>query len=447
MLDQTQGPRRKIAIVGGGISGMSAAYYLAPYHDVTLYEATPCLGGHARTVIAGRNGDQPVDTGFIVFNYATYPNLTRLFRDLDVPVTKSEMSFGASIDNGRFEYGLTNLGSITAQKRNLLRPRYYKMIADILRFGKRAEAAAQSDDMTIGELVSELGLGDSFREHYLMPMCGAIWSTPIHEVDQFPARSLVRFFRNHALLAGSAEHQWWTVKGGSIEYVKRLEAALLARGCRIHKGMAVQGVRRGAQGVEIQAAGAEADLFDDLILACHSDQSMKILGSSATPAETGALSRLRYQPNGAVLHCDVSQMPRRRACWSSWSYHSQEGKIGVTYWMNRLQGIPESDPLFVTLNPSREIPGDMIYDSVEFDHPVFDKAALAAQRDIVDLQGRNRTWFAGAWNRHGFHEDGIASAMRIVRRLNDPYNQKGMPHARDQQGSQDELPVNLRACA
>ena len=447
MLDQTSGPRKKIAIVGGGISGLSAAFYLSPYHDVTLYEAAPRLGGHARTVIAGKNGDQPVDTGFIVFNYATYANLTRLFRDLDVPVIKSEMSFGASIDDGRFEYGLTNLGSITAQKRNLFRPQYYKMIADILRFGKRAEAAANSDDMTIGELVAELGLGESFRQHYLMPMCGAIWSTPVAEVDQFPARSLVRFFRNHALLAGSTEHQWWTVKGGSIEYVKRLEAALIARGCSIRAGTPVRNVHRGESQVQLETDGNESEMYDELVLTCHSDQALGILGAQATPLETAALSSIRYQPNSAVLHCDPNQMPRRRACWSSWSYRSQQGHIGVTYWMNRLQGIPESDPLFVTLNPSREIPQEMIYDTVEFAHPVFDKAALSAQRDILELQGQNRTWFAGAWNRHGFHEDGIASAMRIVRRLNDPLNHKGLNNAFDQQGPENEFPVDLRACA
>ncbi len=445
MLDQTLGPRRKIAIVGGGISGLSAAYYLAPYHDVTLFEAAPRLGGHARTVIAGKTGDQPVDTGFIVFNYATYPNLTRLFRELDVPVIKSQMSFGASIDDGRFEYGLTNLGSIMAQKRNLLRPRYYKMIADILRFGKHAEAAAQSDDITIGELVAELRLGDTFRQHYLMPMCGAIWSTPVAEVDQFPARSLVRFFRNHALLAGATEHQWWTVRGGSIEYVKRLQAALIARGCTIRTATPVRNVHRGEALIRLETAGDEAEHFDELVLACHSDQALAILGSDATPAEAAALSSIRYQPNRAVLHCDPNQMPRRRACWSSWSYRSQEGHIGVTYWMNRLQGIPESDPLFVTLNPSRDIPQHMIYDSVDFSHPVFDKAALVAQRDIFDMQGQNRTWFAGAWNRHGFHEDGIASAMRIVRQLNDPRNLKGMTYARDQQGPENKLSVDLRA--
>lgn len=445
MYDQTHGPRKRIAIVGGGISGLSSAYYLAPFHDVTLFEAAPRLGGHARTVMAGKNGDQPVDTGFIVFNYVTYPNLTRLFRDLDVPVTKSEMSFGASIDDGQLEYGLNTLQAITAQKGNLLRPQFFKMIADIIRFGKRAEAAAKDDDKTIGELVDELGLGSWFRNNYLMPMCGAIWSTPVAEVDQFPAKSLVQFFRNHALLAGSGEHQWWTVKGGSIEYVRRLEAALIARGCDIRTNTPVEHVQRDDFGVHIHTRDAKFSTFDELILACHSDQTLKILGEGATEAECAALGSIRYQPNKAVLHCDTGQMPRRKACWSSWSYRSQDGDIGVTYWMNKLQIIPESDPLFVTLNPSKPIPEHAIYDEVEFHHPVFDKAALKAQQDIRKMQGRNHTWFAGAWNRHGFHEDGIASAMRIVRALINTHQTKGMDHAFHEQSPEVELPVDMRA--
>ncbi|MGB5835444.1 MAG: FAD-dependent oxidoreductase [Albidovulum sp.] len=447
MFDQTQGPRKKIAIVGGGISGMAAAYYLAPYHDVTLFEAAATLGGHARTVIAGKNRDQPVDTGFIVFNYVTYPFLTRLFRDLDVPVIKSEMSFCASIDDGRVEYGLTNLGAITAQKSNLLRPQFYKMIADIIRFGKRAEDEAKDDDRTIGELVGEMGLGDWFRNNYLMPVCGAIWSTPVGEVDKFPAKSLVQFFRNHALLAGTGQHQWWTVKGGSVEYVRRLEAALIARGCSIRVGTPVRHARRGELAVEIDAGNASAESFNELILACHSDQALAILGRDATGPETDALESIRYQPNTAVLHCDPNQMPKRKACWSSWAYRSQDGHIGVTYWMNRLQNIPESDPLFVTLNPSSEIPQEAIYDTVEFAHPVFDKAALKAQQDIRSMQGNNRTWFAGAWNRHGFHEDGIASAMRIVRMLNGRDQLKGLENALHQQGPEIEFPVDVRASA
>ncbi|WP_422047713.1 NAD(P)/FAD-dependent oxidoreductase [Shimia sp.] len=423
MFDQSMNARRKIAIVGAGISGLSAAYALSEQHDVTIFEAEGRLGGHARTVLAGLNGDQPVDTGFIVFNYATYPHLTRLFDELNVPVAKSEMSFGASIDNGWLEYGLNSLGAIAAQKRNLLRPKFYGMIADILRFGKRAEAAAQDDDKTIGELVDELKLGQWFREYYLMPMCGAIWSTPIAEVDQFPARSLVQFFKNHALLAGNKQHQWYTVDGGSIEYVKRLEAALVTRGCTIRLNAPVEHVirglnaERGVPGVTVKAAGSEAQSFDEIILACHSDQALRILGKDATAAERKALSAIRYQPNRAVLHRDPALMPKNRKCWSSWAYRSQNGAIGVTYWMNRLQNIDTKDPLFVTLNPTQEIAEGAIYDDVSFAHPVFDKAALVAQREIRELQGHNRTWFAGAYNRHGFHEDGIDSAMRVVAQL------------------------------
>ncbi len=447
MYDQTHGPRKRIAIVGGGISGLSAAYYLAPYHDVTLFEAAPRLGGHARTVMAGKDGNQPVDTGFIVFNYATYPFLTRLFRDLDVPVIKSEMSFGASIDDGKLEYGLNSMSAITAQKANVFRPQFFKMIADIVRFGKRAEAAAVDDEMTIGELVDDLNLGQWFRNNYLMPMCGAIWSTPVSEVDQFPAKSLVRFFRNHALLAGAKEHQWWTVDGGSIEYVRRLEAALVARGCDIRKGTPVAHVQRDDFGVHINTNSGTLSAFDELILACHSDQTLKILGENATDEEAAALGAIRYQSNSAVLHCDVNQMPRRKACWSSWSYHSQDGDIGVTYWMNKLQGIPENDPLFVTLNPTREIAQDAIYDEVQYNHPVFDTAALKAQQRIRQMQGQNHTWFAGAWNRHGFHEDGIASAMRIVRAFTPPHQIEGSAHAVYGQGVENKFPIDMRATA
>ncbi|MCF6433579.1 FAD-dependent oxidoreductase [Leisingera sp. MMG026] len=449
MLDQTQGPRRRIAIVGGGISGLSAAYFLSANHDITLFEAAPRLGGHARTVLAGRNGDQPVDTGFIVFNYATYPYLTKLFRELDVPVMKSEMSFCASIDNGRLEYGLNSLRMLTAQKSNLLRPQFHKMIADIIRFGKQAEAAAVSDDKTIGELVDELALGQWFRDNYLMPMCGAIWSTPVSDVDAFPAKSLVQFFRNHALLAGTGKHQWWTVKGGSIEYVRRLEAALIARGCQILTGTPVRKSIRNDADVTLQMDGQEGVTFDEVIFACHSDQALAILGADATPAEAAALGAIRYQPNKAVLHCDEGQMPRRRTCWSSWAYRSQDGSVGVTYWMNRLQNIPESDPLFVTLNPSQPIPASKIYDETEFAHPVFDKAALRAQRELRAMQGQNRTWFAGAYNRHGFHEDGIASAMRIVRMMNSPTTDrsKGAEHGIHRQSPAGTVSLSLRASA
>lgn len=408
--------RQRIAIVGGGISGLAAAYRLTPQHDVTLYEAAPRLGGHARTVVAGRNGDQPVDTGFIVFNFVNYPYLTAMFRDLDVPVEKSNMSFGATIDDGRVEYGLGSLGALFAQKSNARRPGFLAMVRDIMRFNARAEGAV-NDGLTIEELMRELRLGDWFRRYYLMPICGAIWSTPMEQIGSFPAATLVQFFRNHALMNVTGQHQWWTVKGGSREYVRRLETRLSSLGCDLRAGTPVQAVERDGQGVVIRSARFRAESFDQVILACHSDDALRLL-SRPTVEEQAALSNLTYQDNHAILHCDETQMPKRKACWSSWVYkaedHDTRPAIGVTYWMNRLQNIPENDPLFVSLNPVRAVREDRIYDEVTFRHPVFDQAALRAQDRLAAIQGRNRTWFAGAYLRHGFHEDGFASAVRVT---------------------------------
>lgn len=408
--------RLRIAIVGGGISGLAAAYRLTPQHDVTLYETAPSLGGHARTVVAGRNGDQPVDTGFIVFNFVNYPYLTAMFRDLDVPVEKSNMSFGATIDDGRVEYGLGSLGALFAQKSNARRPGFLAMVRDIMRFNARAEGAV-NDGLTIEELMRELRLGDWFRRYYLMPICGAIWSTPMEQIGSFPAATLVRFFRNHALMNVTGQHQWWTVKGGSREYVRRLETRLSSLGCDLRTGAPVQAVERDGQGVVIRSARFGAESFDQVILACHSDDALRLL-ARPTVEEQAALSDLTYQNNHAILHCDETQMPKRKACWSSWVYkaedHDTRPAIGVTYWMNRLQNIPENDPLFVSLNPVRAVREDRIYDEVTFRHPVFDQAALRAQDRLAAIQGQNRTWFAGAYLRHGFHEDGFASAVRVT---------------------------------
>lgn len=412
---------QRIAIIGSGISGLAAAWQLAPHNRVTIYEAEPRLGGHSRTIVAGRNGDQPVDTGFIVFNYANYPHLTRLFADLDVPVEKSDMSFGITVDQGRIEYALKDLRGLLAQKRNLARPGFARMIADIAKFNSRAASMAHSDDVTIDELLDELRMGEWFRRYYLMPICGAIWSTPADKIGEFPARSLLRFFENHALLSATGQHQWWTVSGGSIEYVKRLEAALRLRGVEFRLGTPVKAVKRSVDSVTISAENALPEQFDQVIIACHSDQALKLL-AKPSEVEQAALSAIRYQPNDVYLHRDVTQMPKRQACWSSWVYQAEtrasETRLGVTYWMNRLQNIPESDPLFVTLNPQNEIAQEMIYDHEVFWHPVFDRAAIRAQGQIAEIQGQNRTWFAGAWLRHGFHEDGFASAVRVARALN-----------------------------
>lgn len=409
---------QRIAIIGGGISGLATALLLAPRHRVTLFEAAPRLGGHARTVMAGQRGDQPVDTGFIVFNYANYPHLTRMFADLEVPVERSNMSFGASLDGGRVEYGLRSLNALFSQRRNLASPGFLAMIRDILRFNTRAEAAAEQGDPTVDELIAGLGLSQRFRSHYLLPICGAIWSAPAEEVGAFPARSLLRFMRNHALLSASGQHQWWTVKGGSVEYVRRLADRLTLLGVELRTGCQVQSVRRGPDGVTVRPQAGVPETFDEVVLACHSDQALALL-SDATAEERAALSAIAYRPNRVVLHRDAGQMPQRRSCWSAWVYRSEStaNSVGVTYWMNRLQNIPESDPLFVTLNAARPIPDAAIYDEVTFDHPVFDRAALAAQERIARRNGTNRTWFAGAWLRWGFHEDGFASAMRIARQM------------------------------
>ena len=415
--DISAAPARRIAVIGAGISGLGAAHLLAGTNRVTLFEAEARLGGHARTVIAGRRGDQPVDTGFIVFNQVNYPNLTRLFDRLGVPVAKSDMSFAASIDGGRIEYGLGGLDIIFAQRANLVRPAFLGMMRDILRFNAHAAATTRDPAETIGGLIERLRLGDWFRDYYLLPFSGAIWSTPLEKILDFPAETMIRFFENHALLNYSGQHQWYTVAGGSIQYVSRLEAALRRQGAEIRLAAPVEAVRRRPGAVEVRARGGDWEAFDEVVFASHSDQALAML-SDATPEERAALGAVRYQPNEAVLHADESLMPKRKAVWSSWNYAEERGarrdRIALTYWMNSLQPIPKDDPLFVTLNATRPIREELIYDQSTFHHPVYDLAALEAQKTIRAMNGARGTWFCGAWMRNGFHEDGLASAVEVA---------------------------------
>ncbi|GAB5449433.1 NAD(P)/FAD-dependent oxidoreductase [Gymnodinialimonas sp.] len=410
-----QGPK-KIAVIGAGISGMAAAYHLSTDNQVTLIEAEGRLGGHARTIVAGKNGDQPVDTGFIVFNHVNYPNLCRLFDELDVPTALSDMSFAASIGGGQIEYGLRNLRALFAQPANLARPGFLRMVRDLMRFNAKAETVATDSTVTLGQLMDQMNMGPWFRDYYLTPVSGAIWSTPKEEIMDFPAQALVRFFRNHHLLAATGQHQWYTVQGGSIEYVKRLEAAMRARGVDIRLGNGVQAVKRDAGGVQIQQEG-HWENFDEVVFATHSDDTLAMLADPST-AEKAALGAVRYQPNEMVLHADARAMPQRRATWSSWNYTERPGFTGgpidLTYWMNCLQPIPEADPMFVTLNSRAPIDDKLIYDTATFRHPVYDLPALAAQKTIAQMNGENATWFCGAWMKNGFHEDGYASAMDVV---------------------------------
>ncbi|MCT4683332.1 MAG: FAD-dependent oxidoreductase [Roseicyclus sp.] len=414
--EQPAAAPKRIAVIGAGISGMGAAYHLADAHSVTLFEAEPRLGGHARTVVAGKRGDQPVDTGFIVFNRVNYPNLVKLFEALDVPVAKSDMSFAASIGNGRIEYGLRSLQALFAQKRNLANPGFLRMVRDLMTFNARAESVATDSSVTLGELMDDMGMGRWFRDYYLTPISGAIWSTPKEEIMDFPAQALVRFFRNHHLLQATGQHQWYTVQGGSIEYVTRLERALVTKGVDIRLASPIETVKRSALGVEILREG-HWEVFDEVVFATHSDDSLAML-ADPTPTESAALGAVRYQPNTAVLHADARAMPKRRVTWSSWNYTEREGHEGgpidLTYWMNCLQPIPESDPLFVTLNSRAPIDESLIYDTAEFRHPVYDLAALAAQGTVRAMNGQNNTWFCGAWMKNGFHEDGYASAIDVV---------------------------------
>lgn len=415
--DATPPAPRRIAVIGGGISGMAAAHLLCADHQVVLFEAEKRLGGHARTVLAGKRGDQPVDTGFIVFNQANYPNLVGLFDRLGVPTAKSDMSFGASIGGGRFEYGFRNWQGLLAQKSNIISPRYWGMLRDILRFNAQAEALAGNGEMTIRDFLARLGAGDWFRDYYLLPLSGAIWSTPTVGILDFPARAMIDFFKNHALLGVTGQHQWYTVQGGSVEYVRRVQAALAQAGVDLRLDAPVAAVRREAGRAWVRAKGGEWEGFDEVIFATHSDDSLRLL-ADPTPTEAALLGAIRYQPNDVILHSDITMMPKRRAAWASWVYVEGAGprpdRIDLTYWMNSLQPIPMDDPLFVTLNANRPIRQELIHDQVTFRHPVYDLGALAAQKALRAGNGAKATWFCGAWMRNGFHEDGFASAVDVV---------------------------------
>ena len=408
---------RRIAVIGGGISGMAAAHLLANDAAVVLFEAEGRLGGHARTKMAGKRGDQPVDTGFIVYNNANYPNLAALFKKLAVPVVQSNMTFGASIAGGKLEYGLRSLDALFAQRWRIADPRFLGMLRDIMRFNARAEAAAQTPGLTVGALLEGLRTGAWFRDYYILPLSGAIWSTPVQGILDFPAQALIRFMKNHALLSISGQHQWYTVKGGSVEYVRRLQTALTQQGVDLRLGASVAGVQRIGNGAMVRCLGGEWEPFDEVIFANHSDDALRLL-ADPSPDEARLLGAVRYQPNEAVLHADISLMPKHKSVWSSWVYTEPAGprpdRIDLTYWMNSLQPIPQDDPLFVTLNSNRPINDRLIHDVVTFRHPVYDLPALAAQSGIRALNGTRNTWFCGAWMKNGFHEDGFASAVDVV---------------------------------
>lgn len=416
-LESSFGGPKSIAVIGAGISGMGAAHMLANENRVVLFEAEGRLGGHARTKMAGPNKEDAVDTGFIVFNYANYPHLTSLFDELDVPVRPSNMSFGVSVDGGKIEYALASLDSLFAQRKNAFSPRYLRMVRDILHFNKNGLEASKEKGLTVGGLLEKLGTGQYFRDYYLLPFSGAIWSTPVEKILEFPAYAMMQFFDNHALLQASGQHRWFTVDGGSQNYVNRLGASMVRKGVELRLGASVQGVRRTVGGVEVRSEGGEWEAFDEVIFATHTNTTLAML-SDANADEKVALGSFRYQPNRVVLHSDESLMPQRRKVWSSWMYTEDRGKgggpIDLSYWMNSLQTWLTGRNYFVTLNTARSIREELIWDEVVFDHPLYDEAAMAAQSAVRGFNGRNNTWFCGAWMRNGFHEDGLASAVEVV---------------------------------
>lgn len=419
MTTDPSGPRR-VAIIGAGISGLGAAYALADTHDVTVFEAEPRLGGHARTLMAGRNREVPVDTGFIVFNYRNYPLLTGLFAELDTPVKKSDMAFAASIDGGRIEYGLHSTPAIFAQKSNLAKPAFWRMLADIPRFNRSVKALTDEPGLTLGDALDRLNIGQWHRQYFLLPLSGAVWSASPEQMLEFPLATFVRFFENHGLLTINDQPQWHTVDGGSRVYVEQLAAAIMARGGVVHTGAPIEHVSRNREGVSVKSSGQETQAFDDVVFACHSDQALALLGDP-DPEEQRILGAMRYAPNKVILHDDPSVMPKRRVCWASWNYQGKanitDPDMTVTYWMNRLQGIPEDVPLFVTLNPSTPIRDEHVFDATELSHPVFDQPAIEAQAALPGIQGKRSTWFCGAYSRYGFHEDGLLSAVNVARAM------------------------------
>ena len=410
--------RLSIAVIGAGVSGLAAAWLLSETHDVTLFEAEPRPGGHCCTIETGVAGDPlPVDMGFIVYNELTYPNLTALFDHLKVPTKGSEMTFAVSLDDGLLEYSGSNLSGLLAQKRNLVRPRFWAMLRDLLRFYREApREIAGLGLLSLGDYLDSRGYGDVFRQDHLYPMAAAIWSLPVGKVADYPAAAFLSFCENHGLLKLSGRPIWRTVLGGSKTYVDALLGAF--RG-RLRLADPAAHVRRDASGAFVGTSGGE-ERYDRVVLACHADQALAILGD-CDDEERRILGAFRYSLNEAVLHKDERLMPRRRAVWSSWNYLGRAGDggatVSVTYWMNRLQGIAESSPRFVTLNPYQAPRQDLVIERRTFHHPIFDVAAIAAQEKLWSLQGRRATWFCGAYFGAGFHEDGLQAGLAVAEAL------------------------------
>jgi predicted NAD/FAD-binding protein len=416
---------RSVAVIGSGISGLSVAHGLAREAAVTLFEAGDYFGGHTHTVDVTLDGvTHGVDTGFLVLNERTYPSLLRLFAELGVETAPSDMSFSVQVPDRGLEWSGSDLNTVFAQRRNLLRPAFWRMLAEVLRFNRVATAMAEVRDaaqldQSIGDFLAEQRFSTEFRDWYFLPMIGCIWSCPTDQMLRFPVATMIRFCHNHGLIQVANRPQWFTVRGGARTYVEKMLKGI--SDARLNAP--VRSVRRlppgsGAAGVLV-STDRGTERFDDVVLACHSDQSLKLL-ADASPAERDVLGAVRYHRNRAVLHTDTAVLPKRRLAWAAWNYERasddsrEHASVCLHYLINRLQPLPFTTPVLVSLNPLTEPDAAKVHGEFDYSHPVFDAAAIAAQQRLPQLQGQAHTWFCGAWTRYGFHEDGLMSGLSVI---------------------------------
>jgi predicted NAD/FAD-binding protein len=416
---------KRLAIIGSGIAGLGCAYLLRTRYRLTLFEKNAYAGGHTNTVTVSESGRQlPIDTGFMVFNHVTYPNLVRLFSELGVVTKPTEMSFSVQHRPTGLEFSGSSINHLFAQRTNLFKPRFWRMLLQIARFNREAVAALEDpafSKMSVGEYVRVRGYGNDFLQLYLVPMSGAVWSTPPALMLEFPAMSLLRFFHNHGFLGLNTQHPWFTVDGGAQSYVKLIQRHL---GDCFHLSTPVVGVRRDGDEVIVTLADGKKEVFDQVILAAHADQSLRML-EDADVEERRLLGAFRYQPNLALLHQDASVMPRSKKCWSSWNYRIAPGPDGQSlpstiYWMNRLQGVSKEQDYFVSINGEAFVDPRKILRRIEYEHPLFNLEALGAQAALPGLNRRGSSqsvFFAGSYFRYGFHEDAFASAVDCARAM------------------------------
>jgi uncharacterized protein len=407
---------KRIAVIGAGISGLTAAWVLGRRHQVVLFEAEARIGGHTCTVpVTDPLGPLQVDVGFIVFNDRTYPNFNKLLGQLGIGQQPTNMGFAVSCENTGLEYSGDGLGGLFAQMRNLVSPSHWRMIAEILRFNREAPSLLDSaeGELPLGEYLQQAGYSQHFCDHYILPMGSAIWSCSDAQMKAFPARFFVRFFDNHGLLTISNRPQWYVIPGGSSRYVERLLAELKAE---VRQATPVLQIRRGEQGVSVSSS-AGTEIFDDVVFACHSDQALALL-ADADMDERQLLGNIPYQDNDVVLHTDTSLLPASRRCWSSWNAllpRDKGDRVQVTYNMNILQGLRAEQTWCVTLNASERIDPAKVAGRFQFSHPLFTPAGLASRSTLLSrINGRRGTWFCGAWCRNGFHEDGVVSALDVA---------------------------------